>query len=113
MKYPQLFDEKLGVYPQRQFHIEVNPNARPVAKRAYPVPHSQYETFKKELDHLVELGVLSRAGASKWQLPSFIVPTKDERVRWISDLRELNKVIRRKVYPLPIISGCATQTEGI
>lgn len=112
LKYPQLFDGKLGVYPHRRFHIEVDPNAKPVARRPYPVADNQYETYKKELDHLVELGVLSVAGESEWQLPSFIVPKKDGRVRWISDLRELNKVIRRKIYPLPIIADVLRRRKG-
>ena len=73
---------------------------------------NQYETYKKELDHLVELGVLSVAEESEWALPSFIVPKKDGRVRWISDLRELNKVIRRKVYPLPIIADVLRRRKG-
>ncbi len=61
------------------------------------------KTFKKELNHLVTIGVLAAQQEIEWALPSFIIPKKDDRVRWISNLRQLNKVIRRKQYPLPII----------
>ena len=53
-------------------------------------------TFKKELDHLVKLGVLVPQQQSEWASPTLIVPKKDGRVRWISDLHQLNKVVRRK-----------------
>ena len=38
LKYPTLFDGKLRKYEGRLFHINVDPDAEPVAKRAYPVP---------------------------------------------------------------------------
>ena len=94
------------------FHINVKPDADPVAKMPYPVPKLQYDVFKRELDHLVELGVLSPAGASEWQMPSFIIPKVNGTVCWISDLRELNKVIKRKVYPLPMIKDVLTKRKG-
>jgi predicted Zn-ribbon and HTH transcriptional regulator len=69
-------------------------------------------TFKKELDHLVEVGVLAEQGKSKWCSPSFITPKKDSRVRWISDLSELNKIIKRRQYPLPVITDILCKQTG-
>ncbi|KAL7525700.1 hypothetical protein ACHAWF_001472 [Thalassiosira exigua] len=69
-------------------------------------------TFKKELDHLVELGVLSPVRDTERGLPTFIIPKKDGRVPWISDMRELNKVIKRTQYTLPIISDVLRKRSG-
>ncbi len=70
------------------------------------------KTFKKGLDHLVEIGVLVAQQESEWVSPSFITPKKDGRVRWISNLRQLNKDIRRRQYPLPIITDILGKRSG-
>jgi hypothetical protein len=70
------------------------------------------KTLKKELDHLVRTGVLAAQQESEWASSSFIIPKKDNRVRWISDLRQLHKVIRCKQYPLPIITDILRKRSG-
>jgi hypothetical protein len=62
------------------------------------------KTFKNKLDHLVKIGVLAAQQESEWALLSFIIPKKEGRVCWNSHLCKLNKVIRPKQYPLPIVT---------
>jgi hypothetical protein len=68
----------------------------PVHKCAYLVPHSQEPIFKEELDCLVDVGVLRVHLNGLLQHSS---PKKDGQVQWVSDFRELNKCIKRKIYP--------------
>jgi hypothetical protein len=102
-KFQSLFNGKLKAYPGYKVHLDIDEKAKPFSCRPYPVPHAHRDVFKQELERLIEAGVLSPAGPSAWLSPTFIIPKKDGRVRWISDFRALNKVITRRVYNLPRI----------
>ena len=104
--------ELLEFIHTKRYTFDIDPNAKPVHSRPYPVPRIHLKTFKKELNHLVKIGVLAAQQESEWELPSFIIPKKDGRVHWISDLRQLNNVIRRKQYPLPIITDILRKHYG-
>jgi hypothetical protein len=108
----KMFDRTLGVYPLKKVHIDIDPNAKPVHSRPYPVPQIHLKTYKKELNHLVRIGVLTSQQESEWVSPSFIIPKKDSRVRWMGNLRQLNKIIRHKQYPLPTITDILRKYSG-
>ena len=84
-KYPVLFNGELNVYPHQQLHLDIDPFIIPHVCCAYPIPRMQLNTFKKELDRLVKIGVLEKQGRSAWQSETFIIPKKDKPVCWISD----------------------------
>jgi hypothetical protein len=78
------------------------------------VPKINKATFKKkELLHLVDIGVLlTPAQQSKYGTPVFIIPKKEGTVRFLTDYRRINQEIVRKPYPIPRISKTLQQMEG-
>ena len=117
-QHPILFNNELKTYPDEQIHLDLKEGAIPHCVRAYSVPHNHQVVFKKELDRLVEIGVLEPTGRSEWQAGTFIIPKKllpgetTPRVRWISDFRGLNKALKRKTYPIPRIGDILARRTG-
>ena len=118
-RYPTLFNNKLGTYPDETIHLDLNDDAVPHCQpRAYSVPHNHRPIFKAELDRLVKIGVLEPAPRSEWIAGTFIIAKKllpnetVPRVRWISDFRGLNKHLKRKVYPIPRIADILARRTG-
>eukprot|EP00977_Amphora_coffeiformis_P009356 scaffold2144_cov98-Amphora_coffeaeformis.AAC.1 len=111
-EFPALFDGRLKSYPHEKVHLELINNATPFRTRPYAVPRSQLDLFKFELDRLVAAGVLEEGDRSEWISGTFIVPKKDGKARWVSDFRGLNKMLKRRVYPMPRISDILSRRSG-
>ena len=108
-KFPKLFDGELKTFNGPPIHLELIDNPTPVRSRAYPIPRSQLQVFKQELDRLVRIGVLERTKHSEWIARTFITAKKDGRARWITDFRSLNQSLKQRVYPLCRISDIITR----
>ena len=118
-RYPVLFNNELGAYPDEKIHLDLKPDAVPHCQpRAYAVPHTHRPIFEAELDRLVKIGVLEEGTRSEWIAGTFIIPKKllpgetVPRVRWISDFRGLNKHLKRRVCPVPRIADTLSRRTG-
>src|SRR6056300_1523977 len=111
-KYEELFDGALGDWKTEPVKLELKKDAKPFHSKPFQVPKIYVETLKKEIERLVELGVLEPVYESEWASPALITPKTDMRVRFLSDFRQLNKMLMRNLYPLPKISDIIQQLEG-
>ncbi len=76
------------------------------------MPKVHKETIRKKVERLCKLGVLERQPASEWALPFFITPKKDQTVCFLSDFREVNKRLVRKLFPILKISKVLQEIQG-
>ena len=102
-RHELLFDGTLGEWKGDPIDIKLKEGAIPYYRPPMKVPHIHEATFKKDLDRLVSIGVLTKKNTSEWGAPSFIVPKKDGTVRFVTDFRKLNSMIKRNPYPIPHI----------
>jgi hypothetical protein len=94
----------LGDFNNETVHIETKPETIPYHGKSYQVPHVHEAVLKKEVDRLVQIGVLRKSKGSPWASPTFIIPKKNNTVRLLSELQQVNKIIFRNPWPLPKIN---------
>ena len=112
-KYEKLFQGKLGTWDGDPIEIELKEGAKPYSGKPYKPPHAYLHLVKEECERLCRIGVLEKVKESEWGHPTFIIPKKNKGgIRWITDLRELNKRCKRKPYPLPNIQDTLLGLEG-
>ena len=112
-KFEHLFDGTLGTWNTDPVDLELKePDTKPYHARPYPVPHSQEKKLRAEIERLCTYGVLRKINVSEWACPMFTIAKPDGSLRSLADLREVNKVIKRKPYPLPKITDMLQKLEG-
>jgi hypothetical protein len=74
MKYESLFHNTLGDWKTKPVSFQLKEGASLYHGQAFPVPMIHKETLIKEVERLVQLGVLEWQPASEWASPLIIMP---------------------------------------
>ncbi len=111
LRFKSLSNGALGDWKLLPASFELKEGMKPYHGRPYPIPHKHKAILMKEIKWLCNIGVLEWQPSSRWTLPTFIIPQKDNTVCTISDFRDFNKRIVRKSYPIPQISTILQELE--
>ena len=85
---------------------------QPFYSRYDLIPIINKETFQKDIENLVKIGVLTHVQQSQYGTAIFIIPKKGGNVRLITDYHRLNHKLVRNPYPLPRIDETMQQLGG-
>ena len=98
-KYSNTLTDVPGVTKAGHHDIQVS-DSRPIQSRPYPLPHALRETVKKEVQEMLDYGVIEPS-SSPYASPVVIVAKKDGTNRFCCDYRKLNLVTVRDAEPIP------------
>ena len=97
------FQAQLTDVPGRTKAMECTVNLtteHPIVSRPYPLPQSTREAVKKEIDDMLQLGVIEKS-QSKYASPIVLVRKKDGSNRFCVDYRKLNAITVFDPEPVP------------
>ena len=84
------------------FCIDLEPGTRPISIPPYRMAPAELRELKAQLQELLINGFI-RPSAFPWGAPVLFVKKKDGSFRMCIDYMQLNKVIVKNKYPLPMI----------
>ena len=101
VQYKDIF-EGIGTFPGKPYHINIDPSVPPKHLPCRPVPVHQQDEFKKQLDEMLQAGIIAEVhGATPW-INSFVIveSVKDgkRKLRICLDPKPLNKAIMHEPY---------------
>lgn len=102
-KFDKINTEKVGLGRTKLITHKIDTgNSPPIKQRYYPLSPSKQLTLEKELDRMLQLGVVVPSN-SPWNSPVVMVTKPNGKLRLCLDCRKLNAVSKADAYPLPYI----------
>ena len=103
VKYPEVFDEKLGALPGK-VHLQVDPSVKPVVLPARKIPVAVRDKFQKELERLQDLKVIIPVDEpTEWVSQIVVAMKRSGSLHICIDPKPLNAALRREHYQIPVI----------
>ena len=107
-----MFDGTLGNYTGLEYKIKLVEVANPYHINLFLILRIHKESLNTEVNRWINKDVLKSKNNAKWAASTFIIPKKNGRVCFISDLRELNIRFERKPFPIPKMQDLLFKLEG-
>ena len=113
-RHESVFQGGLGALKEYQAKITVDSNATPRFCKSRSVPYAYRELVEKELNRLVQEGILEPVEYAEWASPIVPVHKKDKSsVQVCSDFKQtINPVSRLDRYPIPKVEDLFTSLAG-
>lgn len=92
-------------------HVIDTGDISPIKQRYYPVSPHLLPILNKELDRMLELGVVEPSH-SAWNSPVLLVPKANGTHRLCLDSRKLNSVSKRDSFPIPFVANILDSLGG-
>ena len=100
--FPEVFSAGLGKCTRIKAKFELKENTRPIFRKTWNVSFAATEEINKELDRLVNMGILSNVEFSEWAAPMIYIRKKSKESRVCADFSTaLNAAHKEYHYPLP------------
>lgn len=90
-EYQELFSDNPGLIWKYECQIKVKPGD-PIAQRPYPIPITKLSKMDKEIQRMLDLGVIEKSN-SPWSSPIIGIEKKNGEIRLCLDARQINKRI--------------------
>ena len=112
-KYSKLFDENNGKIINMKAHITLQEQAKPVYRKARPVPYALKKPLETKLNSLEQQGILEKVEHSSWATPVVLVPKPDKTIRLCGDYKvTINPWVKQEGYPLPTVQDLFSTLAG-
>ena len=112
-EYKDIFSfdsSNLGCCHDIEHNIDTG-DSLPISRAPYRYSDPQRQEIRKQVGEMLEAGVISNSN-SPWSSPVVLVKKKDGSYRMCVDLRKVNAVTKRDVYPLPNIEDALHSLRG-
>lgn len=112
-EFASVFDGKLGAYNVCQVNLPIEKDAKPIFCKPRAVPFAWKGKIEKQLDELVETGVLEPIDSSDWGTPLVPILKPNGSIRICGDYKStVNRSLIDIKYPLPRIEEIFALLEG-
>lgn len=104
-EFPTVFDGILGLCNGYPVSLQLDPAIQPICLKVFRIPFTLKPKIDKELDHILEQGVLEPVPHGAWETPIVTQVKAYKAVCIFTDYKcTLNKALQDHAYLVPVVS---------